>query len=46
MKKMTNILRKTGEKMANMSIDPRCWPWNAHQPKPPAKIQEKMLENR
>lgn len=41
-----NMMKKLGEKVANASINPRCWPYVAYQPKMPAKIQAKMQESK
>lgn len=46
MKSMKTMLKEFGEKIAIRSIDPRCDPYFLYQPKPPAKIQAKMLENK
>lgn len=44
--KIANILKKAGQKAANASVDPRSFPKDFHQPKPPAKIQAKMHESK
>ena len=36
------VLKKIGEKVANLPIQSRCFPFIFHQPTPPAKIKEKL----
>jgi len=42
MMKIKEVLKKFGVKNAEAQIDPRSAPRVFYQPKPPAKIQEKM----
>ncbi|MCL2857077.1 MAG: hypothetical protein FWE19_05040 [Oscillospiraceae bacterium] len=42
--KIKEVLKKFGEKVAVAQIDPRSPPRWAYEPKPPAKILEKMTK--
>jgi len=40
--KLKEVLKKFGEKNAEVAIDPRSVPRWHYEPKPPAKLQEKI----
>ncbi|MDL2233712.1 hypothetical protein LJC63_09090 [Ruminococcaceae bacterium OttesenSCG-928-L11] len=40
--KKVSLLRKIGEKSAQMAVEPRCYPRIAYQPRVPSQLKAQM----